>query len=129
VNQYNQKRAEFFMAYDEGMLWLCALVYRSELMDENFNSLIQLLSTRADDYQQLHYRDDQEKWDYRSKYSLKSVLPKCCNLEQYHQLLKDGDNVKRRLIRWQKSIISSVINAVAIELEIESDIEKKSKVT
>jgi superfamily II DNA or RNA helicase len=124
VDKYNHKRAEFFMVYDAGMLWMCALVYRPQLLGDKFEILIQLLSRRADAYQQLHYRDDLEKWDYRSKHSLLSVMPKGCDLEQYHQLLKDGTNVKRRLRRWQKSIISSVITAVAIDFDVEDYIEK-----
>jgi len=124
VNKYNHKRTEFFMAYDAGMLWLCVLIYRPELLGEKFNILIQMLSARADAYQQLHYRDDLERWDYRSKNSLQSVLPQSCNLEKYQKLLKDDNNFKRQLRRWQKSITSSLITAVAEELVVEDDIQK-----
>jgi superfamily II DNA or RNA helicase len=124
VDAYNHKRAEFFMAYDADILWMCALVYRPQLLGDKFKTLIQLLSRRADAYQQLHYHDDLEKWDYRSKHSLKSILPENCDLETYNQLLKQRNNFKGQIRNWQKSMISNVINSVSLELDVEDDIEK-----
>jgi len=51
-------------------------------------------------------------------------LPKNCDLKNYQQLLKSGDDIKRRLRGWQKSMISNVINAVSTELGVEGDIVK-----